>query len=105
LGIERRRLGLFAELFAFLVGYHREMEIVWLGIAELLLQPVLSGRRIEQIGSANYVGDALRCVVYYHRQLVGEVAIGPADCEILDFRFRKGAPRDRTLRLERAALS
>ena len=38
----------------------------------------------QQIGAPDHMGDALPGVVHHHRQLVGKVAVGPADHEIAD---------------------
>jgi len=43
--------------------------------------------RVEQVRAAHHVGDSLRRVIHHHRQLVGELAVGPAHHEVADLGF------------------
>ncbi len=62
----------------------RQVQVAWLWQAEDLLQIKLAGRRIEQVGAAHHIGDALPGVIQHHGQLIGNQAVAAANDEIAD---------------------
>ncbi|MNS33496.1 hypothetical protein D3C72_656110 [compost metagenome] len=61
------------------------MQITRLRQAEQFLQVELAGRGVQQVGTANDIGDALPGVVQDHRQLISVEPVTAADHEIADF--------------------
>lgn len=55
------------------------------GVAEGLLQPVLPGRGIQQVGTPHDMSNVLGGVSNDDRQLVREEAIGTSDDEVVSF--------------------
>src|SRR2546421_6115612 len=61
------------------------MQIARRSVAEQTLQINLTRGRIEQVGAAHHVGNALRRVIYHDGKLVGELSVGAEQHEITDF--------------------
>ena len=58
------------------------------GVTQHLLQINLPRCRIQQVGAAHHIGDALCRVVHHGCQLIGVVAVGPFHHEIADLAFQ-----------------
>ncbi len=80
---QRRRVILFGELVA--VGLHRQRQMHPGGhrCPQGLVEGNLAHRRLQQVGTAHYLGDAAVHIVHHHRQVVGVEPIAPAHDEIL----------------------
>ena len=78
------------------------MRVTRRGKAKRALQQDLPRGRIEQVGAAHHVGDALRGVVDHHRELVGPVAVGTLEHEVADLfaDVLAHAPLDRIVEAE-----
>ena len=84
LGLQRWRAIALAELVSVRLDDQRQVQVAWLWQAEDLLQIKLAGRRIEQVGAAHHIGDALPGVIQHHGQLIGNQAVAAANDEIAD---------------------
>ena len=73
---------LLAQLLARGIQRNWSMQISWGGCSEQALQVNLPCARIQQVGSAHYVGHALVTIVYDNGELVGEEAVGAQDHKI-----------------------
>ena len=93
-GIDRRRAGLLGELLARRVDRRRDVQVARRRVAEQALQVDLPRRRIEQVGAAHHVGDALLGVVDHHRELVGELPVGAIQHEVADVALERSAAAD-----------
>ena len=58
------------------------MAILRVGQAQLALQPQLPGGGVQQVAAPHHLGDALKGVVYHHRQLIGVYPVGAAEDKV-----------------------
>lgn len=82
------RHGLFAEFFSRGVGRDRDVEIRRRWNVQAALQVDLARSRVEQIGPADHMGNALFRVIDDHRKLVGKDAVCAGEDEVSDLTFK-----------------
>ena len=85
------------QFIALRVECQRQMDIVRRLPAKMLIKRYLPHRRLDKIGAADDFADALKMIVHYHRQIIGEQPIAAVDNEIF--------PRQRLIGDDRAAQS
>lgn len=56
--------------------------MVWRGQAKRMLQQDLAWRRVEQVGTAHHLGNALSRIVHHHCQLIRPKPIGTQQDEV-----------------------
>ena len=100
LGLERWRAIALAELVSVRLDDQRQVQVAWLWQAEDFLQIKLARRRIEQVGAAHHIGDALPGVIQHHGQLIGNQAVAAANDEIADLAARcwRNSPCTRSMK-------
>lgn len=74
--------GLFAEFLPLVVQYQWNMCIQQRGVTQALLKIYLSRCRLQQVGSADHMGDALHGIIHHHCKLIAKQAICTFDHKV-----------------------
>jgi hypothetical protein len=82
--IDRGSERLLAQFLTFAIDRNRHMQVAMRRQSEQLLEMQLSRGGVQQVRATDYVCDPLLRIIDYDGKLIGEVAIGAQDYEIVD---------------------